>query len=304
MEKRDVVSLARDIAHRLQIRYEDKILCNQYAWWMIKAVTDKEEAELLTQKEFNFTKKQIDILESWLTKQTVDKEPLQYLLGSVPFDNLEILVESPVLIPRPETEELCYKIISWLHKLKNKNITILDIGTGSGCIALTLAKAFPESMVYAIDISDKALSLAQKNAKHNGVNNITFIKSDVYDQLDENIKFDMIISNPPYIAKDEWHTLDESVTKWEDKRALVTNHAGLKIIKKIISGAPKFLKENKELIKEKIPQLIIEIGYKQGSSVVKLFENVGFVDIVIEKDLENKDRFVKGSIRHVEQEKK
>jgi len=307
MEKKNIASLSRNIEHKLQTRYEDKTLCNQYAWWMIETVTQKKKAELLAQKEFNFTKKQIDTLKDWILKQIEEKEPLQYLLGSVPFDGLEILVEPPILIPRPETEELCYKIISYLNNLKYKKLTILDIGTGSGCIALTLAKALPESTIYATDISEKALSLAQKNAKHNGIQNIKFIKSDVYDQLyqsDKNIKFDLIISNPPYITKNEWQDLDESVKNWEDTQALVANHEGLEIIEKIILGAPQFLKKNTQLIEKKIPQLIIEIGYKQGSSVAKLFEKANFVDIVVEKDLENKDRFVKGSMYYVAEEKK
>jgi len=304
MEKRDLVSLARDIEHRLQAIYEDKTLCNQYAWWMIEAITGKKRSELLANKEFNFTIKQIHTLENWLTKQIEDKEPLQYLLGSVPFDDLEVLVKSPVLIPRPETEELCYKIIEYLKNLENKKLTLLDIGTGSGCIALTLAKALPESTVYGTDISDEALALAKKNANHNGINNVTFIKSDVYAQLDESVKFDLIVSNPPYITKDEWLDLDESVTRWEDEKALVADHEGLAIIKKIIAGAPNFIKKNPELTEKKIPQLIIEIGYKQGPSVVKLFEKAGFVDIVVCKDLENKDRFVKGRIDDVAKEKK
>ena len=291
MEKRDVVSLSKKIEKQLQSRYQDATLCNQYAWWMIEAVTGKDKAKLIAQKEINFTSKQIITLENWTQKQVEEKIPLQYLLSYVPFDDLEILVEPPVLIPRPETEEMCYKIIELLNKLENKKLTILDIGTGSGCIALTLAKALPESTTHATDISDEALALAEKNAKHNNIKNVKFLKSDVYENIKE-LKFDLIVSNPPYIAEDEWKTLDESVTKWEDRRALVANKQGLAIIEHIVLQAPEFIKKNKELSEKKIPQLIIEIGYQQGVATTKLFENAGFVDIHIQKDLERKDRFV------------
>ncbi|MFC1842863.1 peptide chain release factor N(5)-glutamine methyltransferase [Candidatus Dependentiae bacterium] len=305
MEKRDVVSLSRDIEHRLQARYDDPVLCNQYAWWMIERVTEKKKEELISLGTFNFTTKQIYTLENWLQKQIVEKEPLQYLLGSLPFDNLEILVEPPILIPRPETEEMCYKIIAKLKKLEKKapkaisGFTILDIGTGSGCIALTLAKAFDNAHVYAIDISQEALDLAKKNAKHNNIKNITFLESDVYNNIPKDIKFDLIVSNPPYIAQKEWETLDESVTKWEDKIALVANKEGMAIIERIVMQAPEFIKSNSEIASKKIPQLIIEIGYAQGPGTKKLFQAAGFVDIVIEKDLEGKDRFVSGRVDNV-----
>ena len=298
MEKRDVVSLSRDIENRLSVRYDDPILCNQYAWWMIESVTKKKKSELISQKEYNFTKEQIDTLGNWLQKQIDEKIPLQYLLGSVPFDDLEILVKPPVLIPRPETEELCYNIISMLKTLENKKLKILDIGTGSGCIALTLAKHLPESQVWATDISPEALELATKNAKHNNISNIKFLQSDVYKAIGET-KFDVIVSNPPYIAEDEWKLLDESVTKWEDKQALVADNKGLSIIEQIVIQAPNFIIHNREIQEKKIAQLIIEIGHKQGPSVTKLFEIAGLIDIVVQKDLENKDRFVKGRVLYV-----
>ncbi|EKD23395.1 MAG: hypothetical protein ACD_82C00069G0001, partial [uncultured bacterium] len=196
------------------------------------------------------------------------------------------MVEAPILIPRPETEEICYFAINELNKLSNKKLNILDIGTGSGCIGLTLANAFPESIVYATDISSKALELANKNAKHNKINNIKFSESNVYSNLSENIKFDLIISNPPYITQEEFNDLNESVSKWEDKQALVAKKEGLAIIEEIIKNAQKYLKHNDEIKSKKIPQLIIEIGYKQGPSVSKLFQDSNFVDIVVKKDLE------------------
>jgi len=296
MEKKDVVKLSRQIEDNLKKRYQDPTLRNQYAWWMLEKITNKKKSELIALEFINLTQEQIVTLEKWIEKQVVEHMPLQYLLGSVPFDDIEILVEPPVLIPRPETEEMCYHVLEMLKKLNNKNISILDIGTGSGCIALTLAKALPKSTIYATDISQKAIDLAQKNAKNNNIDNVKFLKSDLYENIKKNITFDLIISNPPYISADEWKSLDNSVTKWEDPKALVARDEGLAIIEKIISLAPQFIKSNDEFKNKKIPQLIIEIGYKQGVDVAKLFEKAGFANIKIEQDIENKDRFVTGRL--------
>ena len=297
MEEKDIVALSKEVEKKLEKRYKDPILCNQYAWWMIEQITGKERATLVSLQRIHMTKEQIATLDKWIDEQIHKKVPLQYLLGSVPFDDIEILVESPVLIPRPETEELCYKIIDQLNQLEDKKLSILDIGTGSGCIALTLAKHFPQATVVATDVSDQALALAEKNAKHNNIKNVTFLKSDVYDNIKKEVTFDFIVSNPPYIAPDEWKELDESVTKWEDKHALVTNKEGLAIIERIVLQAPKHIKQNQAIETKEIPQLIIEIGYKQGQQVAQLFEKAGFIDIHVEKDLEQKDRFVSGRIK-------
>jgi len=296
MEKKDVVSLSGDIEKNLKKRYQDPILCNQYAWWMLEKVTGKKKSQLIALQTIDLTQEQIETLDKWTEKQVVEYMPLQYLLGSVPFDDIEILVEQPVLIPRPETEEMCYDIMQMLKKIDNQNITILDIGTGSGCIALTLAKVLPKAKVYATDISQNALDLAKKNAQHNNITNVEFLHSDVYENINKNLQFDLIVSNPPYISSDEWKSLDDSVTKWEDPKALVASDQGLAIIEKIVLSAPKFIKSNTEFTNNQIPQLIIEIGYKQGPDVVQLFEKAGFVNVKIEKDMEGKDRFVVGSI--------
>lgn len=299
MKKRDVVILSKQIENRLKKRYDDPTLCNQYAWWMIESVTGKNQTELIAEKDITFTTKQIDTLEKYIQKQLEEKTPLQYLLGRVPFDNIKVLVEPPVLIPRPETEEMVYKIIDYFNKLEHKKITILDIGTGSGCIAISLAKILPETTIYATDISDEAIVLAKKNAAFNNTANITFLKSDIYESIPDNLKFDFIVSNPPYVSQEEWEQLDESVTKWEDKRALVAHKKGFAIIERIAAKAPEFLKINEEMESKKIPRLMIEIGYQQGEKTKEIFQNAGFVDVQVLKDMEGKDRFVVGRISNV-----
>jgi len=299
MEKRDVVILSKQIEHRLIERYTDESLCNQYAWWMIESVSGKTKAELIAEKEIHFTSEQIDTLEKYIKQQLEEKKPLQYLLGRVPFDNIKVLVEPPTLIPRPETEEMVYKITDQLNKLEHKKLNILDIGTGSGCIAISLAKILPEATVYATDISDKALELAKKNAKFNDTAKVIFVNSDVYNDIPHDIKFDFIVSNPPYVTQEEWNKLDESVTKWEDKKALVANKEGLAIIERIVHQAPEFLTVNEEMESKNMNRLIIEIGYLQGQKTQKIFETAGFTYVQILKDLENKDRFVTGRISNV-----
>lgn len=321
------------IKEKLSKKYNDNTLCLQYALWMLEKITGKSNAEILTldskSNGLKLTQEQLNTLDLWISRQVDKNEPLQYILGSVPFCNLEIMVEPPILIPRPETEEICYYAI---EVIKNKisqidsSLKILDIGTGSGCIALTIAKNFPECTVYACDISKKALELAKKNAQLNDITNVIFIQSDIYsgftkninqenikinkkleninpedfnpDNIDqENIKFDLIISNPPYISETEYLDLDESVSNWEDKLALTANNNGLEIIEKIIRDAHKFLNNNPEKTTEMCsldPVLIIEIGYKQGIQVKDIFTNTGVYNAKIEKDLENKDRFVVG----------
>lgn len=285
--------LINKIETQLFFYYHDKTLCHQYAWWMLQKISGKTKTELIAH-DIVLTPQQEQQLQSWIDAQIKDHKPLQYILGSVPFVDAEIIVQSPILIPRPETEEWVIDLINQLKTLKNKNITILDLATGTGCIAIAFAQALPNAHIYATDISDDALKLTQKNSRHNKIKNLTVLKSDVFQQLPPNTKFDLIVSNPPYITTDEYKNLAASVLHWEDKNALVADDQGLAIIKKIIQNSPDYLKQNTELKEKKIPQLCIEIGHKQGNAVKQLMQQHGFVDIQIKKDLAQKDRLVCG----------
>ena len=186
-----------------------------------------------------------------------------------------------------------------LKKLKNKNIQILDIATGSGCIALTFAHHLPESLVVATDISAQALQLAQENSRHNKTYNVEFIESDLFSAIVAKKQFDIIVANPPYIAESEKNDLDESVTAWEDRRALFAPDNGLGFIKQIIDSAPLYIKNNEEMKHYNIPQLAIEIGYQQGEYVTAYMRAAGYNEVHIYKDLEQKDRVVVGRIDYV-----
>lgn len=285
-----------DIRRKLSAVYEDDTLCQQYAWWILQAICEKTRTELIIQEAIVLTPDQQQKIDQWMEYLIEDKMPLQYVLGFVPFADLEILVEPPTLIPRPETEEWTLYIIEQLLLLNNKKLKILDLATGSGCIGLTFASYLPLAKIVAIDIADSALELTEKNIEHNKIENVVVIQSDLFESIPSGMKFDIILSNPPYITATEFSQLDETVTRWEDHGALVTSDNGLAIIKKIIAQAPLFIQTNDEMKHKNIPQIVIEIGFAQGPAVQELMIEWGYNNVCVHKDLEGKDRFVTARI--------
>lgn len=293
-----VIDLIHDSEHQLRLVYSDPITRHQYAWWLLEKLTGKQKAQLIAQETISLSTSDHNSLQEWLHHLVDEHKPIQYILGSVPFNGIDIIVKPPTLIPRPETEEWTCNLIDQLHAAHSdeKPLSILDLCTGSGCIAVALAKALPHATITAIDIAQSALLLTKENAKHNNVTNITCLKSDLFNALPTGSAFDLIVSNPPYIAEGEWSSLDVSVTHWEDKKALVAQDHGLAIIERIIQDAPRFLKQNHDLQAHHIPQLTIEIGYQQGPAVKQLMDAAGFQQTRIIKDLEGKDRIVVGTM--------
>jgi release factor glutamine methyltransferase len=157
----DVTYYINDIRHKIAQAYDDETLCQQYAWWILQAICRKTKTELIIQETLMLSNAQKAKIEQWVQQLVHDKMPLQYLLGSVPFADCDILVETPTLIPRPETEEWCLHIIEHLQLLEHKKIKILDLCTGSGCIAVALAYHLPRAEVVATDIADTALELTE-----------------------------------------------------------------------------------------------------------------------------------------------
>lgn len=288
--------LIEHIQNRLSFEYNDVTERTQYAWWILQSLTGLNKVHLIEQVNVDLTEDQQQKLQEWLYKLVDQHMPLQYLLGSVPFNGVEILIKPPVLIPRPETEEWTIKLCDQLQNIYNKKITILDLCTGSGCIAIALAKAFDQAIIYATDIADEAIACTKENITHNKLNNVIVIQSDLFEKIPDNTKFDVIVANPPYIAPDEWTLLDPSVTQWEDQRALVASHEGLGIIEHIIKQAPAYLKPNADLAEHNIPQLVIEIGHTQAHKVKQIMIQMGYCDITINKDLEGKDRTVSARV--------
>lgn len=264
----------------------------QHAHWILEAITQKPASYFFTHETISISDEQQKKLVTWLQAIVQDHTPVQYLIGSVPFGDLTLCVQQPTLIPRPETEEWVLNLAARLQTLKNQQLTILDLCTGSGCIALTLAHMLPKAKIYATDISDQALALAKKNAIHNHITNVTFLNSDLFTQIPGEFTFDLIVANPPYIPHEEWETLEPSVKLWEDTQALVAANSGLAILEKIIQQAPAYIRENSELAQSNIPQLVLEIGYQQGVQVYQLMRHYGYHHIQVLKDLAHQDRVV------------
>ncbi len=287
------------IEKKLLPKFKDDILCTQYAWWLIQAITGKKEIMLISEQEIAWSDADQKKLDEYLDTLINKNMPLAYLLGSTPFADLEILCKTPTLIPRPETEEWCLNLIEQLKPLHDKQLWILDLCTGGGCIALAIAQAFPKSKVYGTDIADSALSLAQENGAHNHISNATFLRSDLFAQIPPEFSFDLIVGNPPYIPAKDWATLDKSVSQWEDKNALIAQDNGLALIKKIVDTAPRYIKQNDVLKKLEIPQLMLEIDSTQGTAVAEYMKQRDYTQIKITKDLEGKDRVASGRVDNV-----
>ena len=210
-------------------------------------------------------------------------EPIQYILGETEFYGIRLKVTPAVLIPRPETEEL----VQWIDKLNIlKSPAILDIGTGSGCIALALKKELTNSFVSAVDTSANALEIAKENAlKHNL--NINFINADILNFENYNWQqYDLIVSNPPYVRESEKKSMDKNVLNYEPQNALfISDNDPLLFYRNIKNFSKKYLRRN--------GLIFFEINEKFGKDLAILFKDSGFKNIEIIKDINEKDRFLK-----------
>ncbi|MCK4517232.1 peptide chain release factor N(5)-glutamine methyltransferase [Candidatus Babeliales bacterium] len=264
---------------------------NQEAWWIIQSIIKKTRAQLLVTREITLSDAQEKKLSILIDRRTNKREPIQYLLGSVPFCGLTISVKQPILIPRPETEEWCTKLIYELQYIRSP-LKILDLCTGTGCIALALAKAFPTATVIGVDIDEDAIKLAKKNAVDNKINNVEFKLSDLFSAVQKE-KFDIIVGNPPYLSPIEWESLPLDVKAWEAQKALIGGKDGLELYRKIAQEAPKFLTARVSPFKmvRKPPRIALEIGFRQYEDVHTLMkEALPENEIELWKDLSEKPR--------------
>lgn len=220
-----------------------------------------------------------------LLQQRLDHKPLQYIIGETEFMGLSLLVNENVLIPRPETEQLVEKAIKLLENSSSAPLKVLDVGTGSGNIAIALAKFLPSVEVTAIDVSDAAINLAKENADKNGVSDkINFLVFDLNSDGFPDEMYDMVISNPPYISKLEMKTLQDEVKNWEPEVALTDQSDGFKLIEQVINKATKSI--------HKGGHILIEIGgNEQKERVEKLLSNAGFLNVNVEEDYNSHARF-------------
>ena len=218
-------------------------------------------------------------------KDLLKNKPIQYIIGETEFCDLKFKVNENTLIPRPETSELVMKIVNSQRSTVNGQQSILDIGTGTGCIAISLAKHLPNSKVYALDISEKALEVAKENAVNNNVN-VTFIHDDIL-SLKNNIetKFDIIVSNPPYVRELEKAEMRDNVLNWEPHNALfVSDNNPLIFYRSILEFAKLHLKENGEIW--------FEINEFLGKEMRELCNEMGFSQVEVFNDFRGKERIL------------
>ncbi|MEG0550014.1 MAG: peptide chain release factor N(5)-glutamine methyltransferase [Vagococcus sp.] len=208
--------------------------------------------------------------------------PVQYIIGSCEFYGRRFLVNEQTLIPRPETEELVDLILKENSDSEKK---VVDIGTGTGIIAISLKADKPNWQVTGLDISKEALEVAKANSKELNVS-VSFLESDILSGLDSLEKIDILVSNPPYISYDEWEEMDVSVREFEPKQALFAEDEGLAIYKKIANEAREHLSET--------GKIYLEIGYLQGNAVSTIFQkSFPNKEISVVKDMNGQDRIIK-----------
>lgn len=216
-------------------------------------------------------------------------EPLQYVINKQEFMGFEFYVDKNVLIPQPDTENLVEEIIlltELLRKNEKAELRILDMCTGSGAIAISISKLIRNCLVYASDISQEALKIAEENSSRNQAN-VLFFESDLFEKISELYKFDIIVSNPPYIESNTINTLSEEVKK-EPILALDGGEDGLDFYREIVKKAKKYLNPN--------GYLAFEIGYNQREDVEKILAENGYKNVYSRKDLAGNDRIVVGQL--------
>ncbi len=268
----------------------------------------EKEAELLIRHGLNLDmvtlyrenpeldEKQAHAIEAMVNRRS-GREPLQYITGCTGFAGLKILVGGGVLIPRPETElmaEYAARItaqragrMAQSATDNRQQVAILDLCTGSGCLALALAKEFRDAMVYGTDISEKALSYAEKNAHLNDINNITFLRGHLFEPFSADIPdrlFDLIISNPPYIRSGDIETLQPEIRDWEPQIALDGGAEGLDYYREIIPAARMFLKDG--------GMLMFELGEGCAGDVLNIMKDIGYLKIEVQRDYAGIERII------------
>lgn len=252
---------------------------------LLAHILNCKRLELYLSFERPLQKSEIDIYRE-LLKRRSSFEPLQYIIGKVEFYGLEFEVNQSVLIPRPETELLVEAIIESVKK--DERINILDIGSGSGNISIALAKNIPSCKVVGLDISKEAIETSKRNAKLNEVENrLMFMKKNILNGIDiGKNRFDVVVSNPPYVSVENFANLDPELRLYEPKIALTDESDGLSFYRKISSLSRSLLKNN--------GKIFFEIGAGQSEAVKKILMDDDYKNIVIKKDFSDIERIIFG----------
>ncbi len=282
----------RQLLAQLYEIYDSREAAN-IADWVIEHVTGQRKIERIIYKDLHVSAQQQQTLQT-ITNELLQHKPVQYVLQEAWFCNMKLYVNENVLIPRPETEELVEWIAREVSDFRlqvsgDRKLSLLDIGTGSGCIAIALKKRIRNAEVYAIDVSNEALKVAQQNATQLQVE-INFLHLDFLDKSQWELLpvFDIIVSNPPYIRKSEEQAMASNVLKFEPHVALfVPDQDALKFYKVIADFAETHLQVE--------GAIFVEINEALGQQVTNVFKDSGFKNVVLKKDRQGKDRMIKAS---------
>ena len=247
------------------------------SWLLAESVLGVSRQDLFLEPEKSISEEQAQKYFEAISERS-EHIPLQYITGRQQFMDFGFIVNEDVLIPRPETELLVEKVTSYIKK---RYVKVLDMCTGSGCIAVSIDRMCANADVTAVDISEKALKVAGENNVNNQ-GRVTFVQSDLFENINET--YDVIVSNPPYIPTSDIDTLMEEVREHEPHLALDGSADGLKFYREICTNAVNYLNKN--------GKIFLEIGYDQGQTVPELLRENGFSDIQVLKDLSGNDRMV------------
>ncbi len=278
----------KQLLFQLYEMYGDREAAN-IADIVIENITGFKKVDRLINKQFLLNEEQLQLLNDY-TNELLKHKPVQYVLNEVWFAGMKLYVDENVLIPRPETEELVEWIVKTVASRKSQVASILDIGTGSGCIPVALKKKLLSVEVHALDISEEALNVAKRNAAIQQ----TEINFHLLNILDRNLwkqlpKFDIIVSNPPYVTQGEASSMQKNVLQYEPHLALfVDDEDAMKFYKVIAEFGLKHLNEN--------GQLFFEINEMMSKQICDLLNQYRYLNIELKKDLQNKDRMIKATL--------
>jgi release factor glutamine methyltransferase len=253
--------------------------------YLIQELLNCKRVDLYLRFDEPLAKEQLNTLRDWINRRK-SKEPAQYITGKAGFYNIELNINNNVLIPRPESELIIESVLEKVSR--DSKVDILDIGTGSGCLALALAKELPKSKVVGIDISENSIQLANTNANNLNFNNVEFLLVDILKESVEN-KFDIVVSNPPYIPKYEMSELMDGVANFEPHSALTDNNDGLTFYRRFAKIFSIILKPN--------AWFFLEVGSgKHPQNALEIFNNDKFTNIELTKDYNGDDRVLKAQL--------
>lgn len=277
----ETLKTATEILHQCEI-IEPRREANS----LLAFALEKDKTFLIAHSEYELSENELSIFQSFLNRRA-SHEPLQYIRGQQEFFGLDFIVTRDVLIPRPETELIVEAAIEILKE--KENTQFCEIGTGSGCISVSILHSIKSASAIGGDISEKALEITNLNAVKNAVaTRLDLIKSDVFENF-KNEKFDLIVSNPPYIPTGDFENLQLEVKNFEPHIALTDGKDGLTIIERIISHAPKFLKPD--------CYLLMEIGFDQSKQVKEMFDLQIWQAVEFLPDLQGIPRTIKARLK-------